>query len=135
MADPTPAPAATTAPLPEAEDQQWASFAHFGNIIGILPALVIWLVFKDRGTSTRVEGKEALNWIINITGAVFVLWILYVIFEVIAIALPPVAVLGFLVGLVIFAVYVFNVIFAIMAGMRVYQGGSYRYPINIRWIK
>jgi uncharacterized Tic20 family protein len=133
MADPT--PAATGAPLPEAEDQQWASFSHFGNILGLLPALVIWLMFKDRGARTRIEGKEALNWIVNITGAVIALWILYVIFEVIALALPPVGILAFLVGLIIFAVYVVNVIFAITAGIRVYKGGSYRYPINIRWIR
>jgi uncharacterized Tic20 family protein len=135
MADPTPAPPAPSGPLPEAEDRQWASFAHFGNIIGLVPALVIWLLLKDRGTRTSVEGKEALNWIINITAVVIVLWVVFVLFEVIAIPLPPVAILADLVGLLILAVYVSNVIFAIMAGSRVYKGGSYRYPINIRWIR
>jgi uncharacterized Tic20 family protein len=135
MADPTPAPAEAGAPLSETEDQQWASVAHFGNVVGLLPALVVWLVFKDRGAKTRVEAGEALNWIINVTGAAVALWIVYVIFEVIAIALPPVSILATLVGLVIFAVYALNVTFAILAGIRVSRGGSYRYPINIRWIR
>jgi len=59
MTDQTPPPAANTpaAPLSEAEDRQWASFAHLGGIIGILPALIIWLVFKDRGSFTNQESK------------------------------------------------------------------------------
>jgi uncharacterized Tic20 family protein len=133
MADPTPAPA--EAGLSETEDRQWASAAHFGNIFGLLPALVVWLVLNDRGAKTRVEAGESLNWIINVTAAAVALWIVYVIFEVIAIALPPVSILANLVGLVIFAVYVLNVTFAIIAGIRVSKGGSYRYPINIRWIR
>ena len=60
-----PAPQAA-APLSEAEDKQWASFAHLGGIIGILPSLIIWLIFKDRGAKTNVEGKEALNFQITV---------------------------------------------------------------------
>ena len=55
---PAPQPAA---PLTEAEDRQWASFAHLGGILSFLPSLIIWLVFKDRGAFTNVEAKEALN--------------------------------------------------------------------------
>ena len=62
MTEPTPQPAAAAAPLTEAEDKQWASFAHFGDILGIPAPLIIWLIFKDRGAKTNVEGKEALNW-------------------------------------------------------------------------
>jgi hypothetical protein len=28
-----------------------------------------------------------------------------------------------------------NIIFAILGGIKVNGGGSYRYPVNIRWIK
>ena len=51
MTTPAPQPAAPqpAPPLTEAEDKQWASFAHFGGVLGILPALIIWLIFKDRG--------------------------------------------------------------------------------------
>ena len=40
------------APLDPAQDKQWASFAHLGGILWILPSLIIWLVFKDRGRLT-----------------------------------------------------------------------------------
>ena len=124
----TPAPAA---PLTEAEDKQWASFAHFGNIILLIPALIIYLVFGPRGAKTKVEGKEALNWTINVTGAVVALNILSIIVGFI----PFVGLLAILFTLVIWAVLICNLIFAILGGVKVNGGGSYRYPVNIRWIK
>jgi uncharacterized Tic20 family protein len=122
----TPTPAA---PLTEAEDKQWASFSHFGNILSFVPALIIWLVFKDRGPKTNVEGKEALNWGINVAGALIILEILNAI--LLAVFFP----LTILTGILIFALVVVNIIFAIMGGVKVNGGGSYRYPVNIRWIK
>ena len=64
--DPTPQPpqqpyappaAAANAALSPEQDVQWASFAHLGGIIGFLPSLIIWLVFKDRGQFTDQEAK------------------------------------------------------------------------------
>ena len=126
----TPAPAAPqpAAPLSEAEDKQWASFAHFGNIILLIPALIIWLVFRARGPKTNVEGKEALNWTINVTG-------LYIIIQILGAILTFVAGIGFIILLLGWVLLIVNLIFAIMGGVKVNGGGSYRYPVNIRWIK
>lgn len=124
-AEPTPAtPAPAAAPLSEAEDKQWASFAHFGNIVLLIPALLIFLIFGKRGPRTGVESTEALNWTINVTG-------LYVILNILSL----VPVIGFVLGLLALALLVVNVIFAILGGVKVNGGGSYRYPVNIRWIK
>ncbi|CAN5254565.1 DUF4870 domain-containing protein [soil metagenome] len=123
MTESTPAPAAAT-PLSEADDKLWASLAHFGNILSFLAPLLIWLLLKDRGAKVAVEGKEALNWGINATGALIISFILGLI-----------PFLGLIFLLVNFAVLIVNLIFAIMGGIKVQQGGSYRYPINIRWIK
>lgn len=120
------------APLTAAEDKQWATFAHFGNIIVLIPALIIYLVFKDRGQLVRQEAKEALNWTINVTGALVAISILQTIFGLI----PFVGwAIVLLLGFVLWAVLIVNLIFAIIAGIRVSNGGSYRYPMNIRWIK
>jgi uncharacterized Tic20 family protein len=128
MTTPAPQPAAAQ-PLSEAEDKQWASFAHFGNILSFIAPLVIWLIFKDRGTKTNVEGKEALNWGITIT-IVFV--VLQVLNAILAFVFFP---LSFLTGLLIFAAIVVNIILAIMGGVKVNGGGSYRYPFAIRLVK
>jgi uncharacterized Tic20 family protein len=124
MTEPAPAAPQPAAPLTEAEDKQWASFAHFGNIILLIPALIIYLVFKDRGPKVAVEGKEALNWTINVTGAWIILGILSVI-----------PLIGLLFSLLLLVLAIVNIIFAILGGVKVNGGGSYRYPVNIRWIK
>jgi uncharacterized Tic20 family protein len=132
MTEPAPQPAAPAAPLSEAEDKQWASFAHFGNILFLIAPLIIWLIFKDRGTKTNVEGKEAVNWGINVAGLLIANVILGVIFGFI----PVIGLIWALVGTLLWiAIIVLNVIFAIMGGIKVNGGGSYRYPVNIRWIK
>ena len=130
-AAPPPAPAG---PLTAAEDKQWASFAHFGGLLGILPSLIIFLVFKDRGTLTRQESKEALNWQITFTIGFIVLQILIAILTAIFVAAGAWAVAGILPWL-IFLLWVANAIFSIMGGVKVQGGGAYRYPFAIRLIK
>jgi uncharacterized protein len=132
MTEPAPPPAAPAAPLSEAEDKQWASFAHFGNILSFVAPLIIWLIFKDRGAKTNVEGKEALNWGINVAGLLVANSILGLILGFI----PVVGLIWVFLGpLIWIAIVVLNVIFSIMGGIKVNGGGSYRYPVNIRWIK
>ena len=117
----TPPPAAVpAAPLTEAEDRQWASFAHLGGIIGFLPSLIIWLVFKDRGAFTNVEAKEALNFQITILIAYVVGSILSVVF------------IGVFISL---AAWVVAIIFSILAFLKTKDGIAYRYPFAIRLIK
>ena len=120
----TPPPAAAApqpaAPLSEAEDRQWASFAHLGGILGFLPSLIIWLVFKDRGAFTNTEAKEALNFQITIVAAYIVGSILSVI------------IIGFLITA---AAWVVAIIFSILGFLKAKDGVSYRYPFAIRLIK
>lgn len=130
-ATPQPQPAA---PLTPAEDKQWASFAHFGGLLGILPSLIIFLVFKDRGALTKQESKEALNWQITFTIAFIVLQILVGIISgalIFTDAFALVSVLGFLP----FLLWVANAIFSILGGVKVNGGGAYRYPVAIRLVK
>ena len=113
--------------MPPDQDKQWAMFAHVGGIIGFLPSLIIWLVFKDRGPRTNTEAKEALNWQITFTIAMIVAYIAMGILGLIPF-------LGFIGGLIPLAVWVVNIIFSILGAMRVNAGGSYRYPVALRFI-
>lgn len=124
---PQPAPAA---PLSEAEDKQWASFAHLGGILGILPALIIWLVFKDRGVKTNVEAKEALNFQITVAIAQVAVFILNAILTAVTLGLWT-----FISWLLPLAVYALSLVWSIMGFSKVNAGGSYRYPFAFRWIK
>jgi uncharacterized protein len=139
-ATPPPAPTAA-APLTEAEDKQWASFAHLGGILWLLPSLIIYLVFKDRGARTRVEAKEALNWQITFLGGWIILQILVAIIAAVALAAAIASgayYAGGITGLLWLlpgAWWVLNVIFSIVGFSKVNGGGSYRYPFAIRLIK
>jgi uncharacterized Tic20 family protein len=132
-----PAPAA---PLTPAEDKQWASFAHFGGVLGFLPSLIIFLVFKDRGALTRQESKEALNWQITWIAASIILSILSTIVSVASAGLifSNYGMYLLLTGIFAFIAwlpYLINVIFSIIGGIKVNGGAAYRYPFAIRLIK
>ncbi|WP_167051378.1 DUF4870 domain-containing protein [Salinibacterium sp. ZJ77] len=110
------------APLTEAEDKQWASFAHLGGIFWIIPALIIWAIFKDRGPRTSVEAKEALNFQITLGIAYVAAYILVVISFGLLFFLP-------------WLVWIAGVVFSIIGFVKVNEGGSYRYPFALRLIK
>ncbi len=123
-AQPAPQPAA---PLTEAEDKQWASFAHLGGILWLLPSLIIWLIFKDRGPKTNVEAKEALNWQITF----LIGWLALTIIGTILLFVG----IGLIFTLLSWALYILNVVFSILGFVKVNNGGSYRYPFALRLIK
>ena len=132
MTDATPQPAAPqpAAPLTQAEDRQWASFAHLGGILGFLPSLIIWLVFKDRGSFTNVEEKEALNYQITVAIAQVANFILGAILSVVTFGIWAIVQ-----TLLSFAIWAIAVIFSIIAFTKAKDGINYRYPFAIRLIK
>lgn len=111
-------------PLSEAEDRQWASFAHLGGIISVLPSLIIWLVFKDRGRFTDIEAKEALNFQLTLLGVHVICWILdaTLVGAVIGIPLDLIA-------------WIVGIVYSILAFLKVKDGVAYRYPFAVRLIK
>ncbi|MDQ1582955.1 MAG: uncharacterized protein QOF36_1009 [Microbacteriaceae bacterium] len=125
---------AQAAPLAANEDRQWAMWSHFGGVIGILPSLIIFLVFKDRGRLTNQEAKEALNWQITFTIGYIILIILGAILNTLLIV-AGVGFLALIISLLPLFWWILNVIFSIMGGVKVNAGGSYRYPFAIRLIK
>ncbi|MFO7689772.1 MAG: DUF4870 domain-containing protein [Cryobacterium sp.] len=115
------------APLPDLEDRQWASLAHLGGIFGILPALIIWLVFRERGRLTEVEAKEALNFQITL---LFGYVALIVLGGIVTIATLGILNLSWLTGLL----WAAGVVFSILGFVRAKDGGHYRYPFAVRLI-
>ena len=123
---------ASSAPLTAEEDKLWASLAHFLNIIPLVPAIIIFVAFGNRGPRTKVESKEALNWTINVSGIFVIAWFVQFILSFI----PIVGwVLIGVISILLWALGALNLAFAIVGGLKVNTGGSYRYPVNIRWIK
>jgi len=128
---PTAAPAA---PLSASDDKLWASLSHFGGVIGPLPALLIFLILKDRGPFVRQESKEALNWQITF----FIAWIaLNIVVAILGAILfasgayGAISAIGWLPGLLWLA----NIVLSIIGGIKVNGGAAYRYPVSFRFIK
>ena len=115
-----PATPVAAAPLTAAEDKQWASFAHLGGIVGFLPSLIIWLVFKDRGRFTANEAKEALNFQITLA----IVYVISVLLWIILIGI-----------FTYFAAVILSIIFSIFGFMAAKDGQGYRYPFALRLIK
>jgi uncharacterized protein len=137
MTDPTPAPAAApqpAQPLSESDDKLWASLAHFGGLLYILPSLLIFLILKDRGPKVRVESKEALNWQITFLIGEVILWILSGILSA-ALFLTPAYGIAVFIGFLPLLWWIVNAILSVLGGIKVNGGGSYRYPFSFRFIK
>ncbi len=131
MTDSAPQPVAPqpAAPLSETEDRQWASFAHLGGIISFLPSLIIWLVFKDRGSFTNKEAKEALNFQIALAISLVALSIVSTILTAVTFGI-----FGLIAPLLYLALWVVDIIFSVQGFLKAKDGITYRYPVSLRFI-
>ncbi|MFD1722178.1 DUF4870 domain-containing protein [Amnibacterium endophyticum] len=134
------APSPARPPLSDADERLYASLAHFGNIVGFLPSLLVLVILGGRGAFVRSESREALNFSLTALIAWVGLAILGQILDLVGRALPVAValvpdLLGFLVGLAQLAVWVVVVVLSIIAGLRVQHGGGYRYPIALRLVR
>ncbi|WP_394940763.1 DUF4870 domain-containing protein [Psychromicrobium sp. YIM B11713] len=111
-------------PLTATEDRQFAFLAHCGGILGCFPALVIYLIFKDRGPFTAQESKEALNFTLPPTAVA-------ILMNVLAMTVP---VIGSLFAIIAAAIWATLTVFSVIAAIHVNRGNPYRYPFNLRLI-
>lgn len=127
-------------PLSDQDQHLYASLAHFGNIIGFLPSLLVLLLLGARGAFVRDESREALNFSLTALIAWIALAVLGQLVGLLADVVPVgtdlvLRVLGFLTGLAQLAVWVVVVVLSIIAGLRVQHGGGYRYPLALRLVR
>jgi uncharacterized protein len=117
-----------TSPTLSQESKIYAMVAHLGGLLfgllplggllGFVPSLVIMLAKKDDKFVTQ-EAKEALNFQITLA----IGYVVSVVLMIIAI--------GFILW---YAVYIVNIVFAIIAVISVNDGKPYKYPFSIRLV-
>lgn len=106
---------------PSSNDRTMAILAHLGGLLfGFVPALIIWLVKKDESPYLDRQGKEALN---------------FQIFIAICVAASIILTIVVIGVLLLLATGVVNLIFCIVAAVKVSNGQDYRYPLTLRLIK
>lgn len=125
---PTPPPppqnpysASSAAPMRPEDEKLWAILVHVGGIFfNFLPALIGYLVLKDRGPFIKHHTATALNFQITLV-------IAYAIGAVTSIII---------IGLVIlFAAWIASIVFSIIAAVAANRGEYYTYPVAITFIK
>jgi len=102
------------------DEKMWAMLVHIGGIFfGFLPALIGYLVLKDRGPFVRAHTATALNFQLTMLIVALVGVVLCLIF------------IGFL---ILFAVAVLLIVFPIIAAVKANGGQVYAYPLTIRFV-
>ena len=104
--------------------------AHLGGILSVIPSLIIFLVFKDRGRFVAQESKEALNFQITLAIVQVANFIIGSILTLVTFGLW-----AFIQGLIAFALVVVAIIFSIIGFTKAKDGIAYRYPFAIRLVK
>jgi uncharacterized Tic20 family protein len=129
MVDMTAAPPPSNAayqpqpPMAPQDQRLWATLIHLGGILfGFVPALVGYLVLKDRGEFIRQHTLEELNFQISYT--------IYAV-AILLLSIPTFGIASLLLIILGPAALVFMIIAAVKAN----AGDFYRYPLTIRLVK
>jgi len=103
-----------------ADEKLWATLVHVGGLFfGPLPALIGYLVLKDRGPFVRAHTATALNFQLT-------LLIAYIVGSILSIVVIGIFVL--------IAAYVLNIVFSIIAAVKANRGEWYQYPLTIKFL-
>ncbi len=108
--------------------RMWGMFCHLAAFAGIVVPvigcivgpLIVWQIKKEEFPFVDNQGKEAVNFQISI-----------LIYGIVA-GLLCFACVGFF---LLPAVYIFNLVFVLIAAVKANDGECYRYPLTIRFIK
>ncbi|MRG61560.1 DUF4870 domain-containing protein [Agromyces sp. CFH 90414] len=106
--------------LSPSDEKLWATLIHIGGaIFNFLPALIGYLVLKDKGPFIRAHSATALNFQLTVLIAYVVSYILMFV----------------LIGFFLFAaVWIVNIVFSIIAAVKANQGQPYTYPMSIKFV-
>ena len=123
MSEPTPPPAnpyPAPSQLSPADEKLWATLIHLGGILfSFLPALIGYIVLKDRGPFIRAHSATALNFQITLAIAYFV----GTITSFIGVGV-----------LILLAAWILGIVFSIIAAIAANKGEWYTYPLTIKFL-
>src|SRR5687768_8905229 len=94
------------------DEKTWALVAHFGGIVGFVPALIVFLVKGQESPTVRAHAVTALNFQILVSAAFVILTMLGFCGGFL---LP--SALAWLLSLASTAVWIIGVVFAVLGGL------------------
>lgn len=109
------------------EQKQWGMFVHLSLLanavippLGLIAPIVLWQMKKDEMPGLDAHGKMVTNWVISSVIYMAVCGIL---------SLVIIGVFGLM------AVYVMNIVFAVVGGLKANNGELWEYPLTIKFLK
>lgn len=122
MSEQNPYQSAPVRPMSPSDEKLWATLIHVGGIIfSFLPALIGYLVLRDRGPFIRAHTATALNFQIS--------------YYIYAAVLVPITVITLGIGGILYApLVIVAFIFMILAALAANRGEGYRYPLTIKFV-
>jgi uncharacterized protein len=118
-------------PMSPQDEKTWSTLTHVGGIFfSFVPALVVYLVAKDRGPFVRAHSATALNFQISMAIYFAALSILTVVLTLVTLGFWT-----FIAWLPFLALGVVIIVFSIIAAVRANKGEYYAYPLTIKFIK
>jgi uncharacterized Tic20 family protein len=108
-------------PMSPGDEKLWATLVHVGGIFfGFLPALLGYLLLKDRGPFVRGHSATALNFQLTMLIASVIGGITSLI----------------LIGVfILIAVSIMVLVFSIIAAITANRGEAYTYPLTITFVR
>ena len=102
------------------DEKLWATLINVGALFfGFLAPLIGYLVLKDRGPFVRAHSATSLNFQLT-------LLIAYIVGGLLSIVIVGI--------FIIFAAYILNIIFCIIAAIKANKGEWYQYPMSIKFV-
>ncbi len=107
-------------PMTPSDEKMWATLIHIGGILfNFLPALIGYIVLKDKGPFIRAHAATALNFQITL----LIAYIAGVVLSIVLIGL-----------FVLLAAWILSIVFGIMAALAANKGEWYTYPMTIKFV-
>lgn len=108
-------------PLSPSDEKLWATLIHvLGIFFSFIPALIGYIVFRERGPLIKEHATSALNFQLTML-------IAYIIGSI-----TVFLVIGFF---ILLAVWVVTIVFSIIAALAANNGQLYKYPLSIQFVK
>jgi uncharacterized Tic20 family protein len=127
-------------PLSPSDERTWSILTHvLALFAGFISALVLYILFKDRGPFVRAH--TVTEWNFQLTLLIVDVAGFGLAFSAIATigpdtqGPPPGLILFFVGYFVLFATNILRLVFGIIASVAAGKGKFYRYPIAIRFVK
>lgn len=133
----------------EKDVRTWSMLCHlsalaglFSGLLTVLGPLLVWQIKKNDLPEIEPHGKEAFNFqltilIVNIVATIIIFGVLGFGFGFGQIWRNPFFLFsgGFGLGIILVIINLLSWILAIVAGLKANEGGFYKYPFAIRFIK